>query len=163
MPIYTSEYIKKVMDFYTVSIANDGDRWLVDGMDNLKTLRINSVDATIDFTKSKTVLSKRTINNQTYISMDDAKKHKFVILNSANDKNEAYLISSNAKIEKYIRGVKSKSFYFNGYTDLKLSFNLPDGCSITSTPKISSTKRRSNKTFVYFKNTKKAVVNVQCR
>jgi hypothetical protein len=39
MPVYASDYIRKVLDFRAFSIARDGDAWVVRGAGDLRTVR----------------------------------------------------------------------------------------------------------------------------
>ncbi|OCS46421.1 bifunctional glycoside hydrolase 114/ polysaccharide deacetylase family protein [Ralstonia pickettii] len=39
MPVYASDYIRKVLDFRTMAIARDGDAWVVRGTGDLRTVR----------------------------------------------------------------------------------------------------------------------------
>ena len=39
-PVFASEYIRKVQDFYTMAIARDGDGWRIRGDGRLRTLRL---------------------------------------------------------------------------------------------------------------------------
>jgi len=39
MPVYASDYIRKVLDFRTLAVARDGDAWVVRGNGDLRTVR----------------------------------------------------------------------------------------------------------------------------
>ena len=39
MPVYASDYIRKVLDFRSVAVARDGDAWVVRGAGDLRTVR----------------------------------------------------------------------------------------------------------------------------
>ena len=164
LPIFTSEYIPKAMDYFTVSIANENDYWLYAGMKNLKTLRIEKKDALIDFENSKTSLGIRHFEDHTYIALDEKIKHLVKINQNENSHTEnSYLISSNAKVTQYINTLHNKSFTFDGHVDLKLNFYLEKGCRIDSKPLASKVIKSKKNITIEYKDTKKAIVNVLCR
>ena len=163
MPIFTSEYIPKVMDYYTASMANDGDEWLVEGMKDLKTLRIEKENASIDLNSSKSTLGIKHFENHTYLSLNNETQHFIKMTETETYKDETYLISSNAKVAQYKYGISSKQYIFDGYVDLKVNLNIAKGCKIESTPKATKTTKENSSIELYYKNHKKAVVNVLCR
>ncbi len=164
MPIYTSEYIPKVMDYYTVSMAQEDDTWLIDGMVDLKTIRIEKENAGVDFKDSKGVLGIKHFETHTYLHLDNSKKHTVSTKNTKGYKDRAYLVSANAKLVESMIGIKNQRYTFDGHVDLKLEFNVPDGCHLTSSPKASQNIKNEDKTIsLFYKNSKKAVVNVLCK
>lgn len=163
MPIFTSEYILKVMDFYTVSMARDNGTWLFDGMKELKTIRIEEKNAAVDLDKSSSTLGLKHFENHTYISLDEGVKHTLKIDKSANYKKRSYLVSSNAKAVEHTHGSKNQTIRFEGHVDLKLTFHLPKECTLDVTPKSYKTIVNGENVSLEFKNSKKAVVNALCR
>ena len=164
MPIYTSEYIPKVMDYYTASIAQEDNRWLVSGMNDLKTLRIEKERAGVDLKESNGVLGVKHFETHTYLHLDNSEKHIVSTKDTKSYKKRAYLVSANAKVVDSQIQEKKQRYSFDGYVDLKLEFNVPKGCSVNSTPKATETlKGEESKISLYFKNSKKAVVNVSCK
>ena len=163
MPIFTSEYIPKAMDYFTVSMAQDGNNWLVEGMVDLKTIRIEKEGASVDFKKSKSTLGIKHFENHTYISLDNSTKHFLKTSEDSTYKNRSYLISSNAKIDDYKNGIKNQRFTFNGHVDLKLNFHLAKGCKLSSVPKPSKVVEDSKSLYLNYLGKKKAVVDVSCR
>jgi hypothetical protein len=161
MPIYTSEYIPKVMDFYTASMANEDSLWLVDGMRDLKTLRVEKKNAMINLKESKSSLGIKHFENHTYISLDSNTKH-FIDTKEVTTQ-EAYLISSNAKIDEFRHGITNKRYKFKGHVDLKLNFKLPKGCRVDSKPKASEIINTQDSTFLYYTDVKEATLNVSCK
>jgi hypothetical protein len=163
MPIFTSEYIPKVMDYYTVSMANEGDEWLVEGMRDLKTLRIEESNASVDFQNSPSVLGIKHFENHTYISLDNSTKHLLREDKKRDSKESTYLISSNAKLTKYVNEKDKKSMQFEGHVDLKLNFHLSKGCNVIATPKATKESLTQESLVLEFADIKKAKVDVVCR
>ena len=162
MPIFTSEYIPKVMDFYTLSMANEKESWLFDGMQNLKTLRIENPLKSIDMSASRTLLGMRDFQNHRYFTFAKGSAHRLK-MSDVNSTQESYLIASNAKVSQYIKGVKNKSYLFDGYVPLKLEFYLQKGCRLESNPKSSLRKKIGMQLSLGYQKVKKAQINVICK
>ncbi|MEA3227901.1 MAG: endo alpha-1,4 polygalactosaminidase [Campylobacterota bacterium] len=164
MPIFTSEYILRVMDFYIVSFAQDGDDWLLDGMKDLNTIRIEERGASIDFSRSQSALGIKHFENHTYISFDSSKKHYFTTKRDSRYKKSSYLISSNAKVIDYDNfSAKKRRFSFKGHVDLELDFHLADGCKIYSKPRAKKVLKTKESTKLFYKGKKSAVIDIKCR
>jgi hypothetical protein len=162
MPIFTSEYIPKVMDFYSVSMANEQNEWLVDGMKNLTTLRIEKSNAGVNLQKSLSVLGVKHFQEHTYISLDDkTMNHTLSVANKMQD-NSAYLISANARVKTYSTNTTKKEFEFHGYTPLKMEFYIPDRCSMESYPKWSKVNSKDAYRSLEFLKAKRARVVIDC-
>ena len=161
MPIFTSEYIPKVMDVYDVSMANEENRWLITGFKDLKTVRIEKKDAGVDVDRSK-VLGIKHFLNHTYISLAD-KDSYILYLDNEKYKDQNYLISSNAKVTKYKQSNKSKTFYFDGYVALNIEFHIVDGCQVFAYPKYFKYKKDKNIVTLDYKKSKKAKIEIKCK
>ncbi|SFV53539.1 Extracellular Matrix protein PelA [hydrothermal vent metagenome] len=160
MPVYTSAYIPKVMDYYDVSMAREGNVWLIDGMRDLRTLRIEKKNALINLQNSKTVLGVKHFENHTYISLDQHQRH-IIDTTPLSDKKEAYLISANGRLLGYKNNGKKKEYSFKGEVDLKLSFYLPKNCIMRSNPRMFKQKHQKEDITLLYK-TKKANVRIMC-
>jgi len=163
MPIFTSEYIPKVMDYYTVSMANEGDEWLVEGMKDLKTLRIEETNASVDFLKSPSVLGIKHFENHTYISLDNSTKHLLREDKKREAKDTTYLISSNAKLTNYLYEKNLKSMQFDGHVDLKLNFHISKECKLTSSPEATKETLTQESILLEYEGVKSAKIEVDCR
>jgi len=162
MPIFTSEYIPKVMDFYIVSLANEGDEWLVEGMRDLKTLRIEKKEASVDFEYSKSTAGLKHFENHTYLSLGNSQKHFIKVDKSKSYKKGSYLVASNAKITEHKSESKSQSISFDGHVDLRLSFRMQENCKLNSKPQASQIRKDKEITFLEYKGVKKADINIVC-
>jgi hypothetical protein len=151
------------MDFYDVSMANDKDEWLVYGMRDLKTLRVEQKGVGVDLKASASILGVKHFQNHTYISLDNHKEHLVKLSDDKSYKNIPFLISANAKLIEFKNGIKNKRFTFDGHVDLKLNFNIPQGCKITSIPKAKRKVSRGSNVLLKYFGVRKAVVDVYCR
>jgi hypothetical protein len=162
MPIFTSAYIPKAMDYFTVSLANEGEKWLINGMDDLKTLRLEKKDAEINLGNSKTALGIKHFENHTYISLDNSTKHIVDLSKEDKSSKKAYLISANAKIVEFQKGISNQKYTFDGEVDLKLNFHLEDGCQVISLPKPFKREKRRDGVMLQYKNQKRATIDIKC-
>ncbi|WP_345991077.1 endo alpha-1,4 polygalactosaminidase [Sulfurimonas sp. HSL-1716] len=156
-PIFTSQYILKAMDYYTASIANEGNEWLFAGMKHLHTLRLEKRGYTADLKNSKGVLGFKHFEDHTYYHLDDSNTQMLDV--STKKQDLPYLIDANAKMVKNKKG----QLLFKGYMDLKLHFNVPKKCKITSIPVETSRKIHNEEVYLTYKNTKEATIDVSCR
>lgn len=163
MPIFTSEYILKARDYYTVSMANEKNDWLVAGMKDLKTLRIEEEDAGVDFENSKSTLGLKHFENHTYLSLDNSLKHFIQVDKDKSYKNRTYLVASNAKMIEHTYGLKNQTMAFEGHVDLKLHFHLTKECKLDVTPENYKKIVDGENVILEFKDTKKAIVDASCR
>jgi len=160
-PLFTSEYIPKAMDYFTVSMANEQDEWFISGMKDLKTLRFENLDKSVDMDKSKSVYGFKKFENHTYVSFNESQEHHFSLIKKKPE--VTYLIASNAEVQTYNRGDSHIRYKFKGYTNLKLEFNLAQKCEITSIPKASKEIHEAQNIHLEYTDSKEATVNVICR
>ncbi|MDF1878385.1 endo alpha-1,4 polygalactosaminidase [Sulfurimonas sp. SAG-AH-194-C20] len=161
MPIYTSEYIPKVMDYYDVSIANEGKKWLLSGLNDLKTLRVTNDMLDINLEESPHVLGVKKEQEITYISLG-ARSRYLLNLNQTNLNSQSYIISSNAKIDKVVIDKHSTIYNFKAYVGLKVDFHLSSTCSLSSEPTFMTKEEDANHILLIFGETKEASVTVIC-
>jgi hypothetical protein len=161
MPIFTSEYIPKVMDFYTVSMANEGSSWLVEGMRDLKTLRIEQEDAGADLKNSPTLLGVKHFQTHTYLSLDTNTQHR-VDVTDTMQRDTPYLISANAKVREYKHSELQKEFHFKGNVPLKLEFYLPKECHFILSPQEENSSDMEGRYSVAFSKTREATLLLEC-
>jgi len=162
MPIYTSEYIPKVMDYYTASIAEGEEGWLVDGMVDLKTIRVEREGYGVDFNHSKSIIGIKHFENHSYLSLDTQTKHIFELSVDGSYKKTPYLISSNAKLTSFKTETSSKTMAFKGHIALKLSFNFPKECKLISTPKESKRTLKDEILDLEYTTIRAAKVEILC-
>ncbi|MGC9350751.1 MAG: hypothetical protein ACP5D3_02070, partial [Sulfurovum sp.] len=162
MPIFTSEYIPKVMDYFTVSIAKEGNTYLYEGMKDLKTLRVEQKGAGVELKNSQTTLGVKHFEDHSYIALDYHRRH---ILTPAEtqQKDEPYLIRANGKIKEYTNTNSSKHYIFSSHLPLELSFFIPKQCKLSTDPRGEVTIGDDGAVELYFQFSKKVTVDVRCR
>ena len=163
MPIFTSEYIPKVMDFYEVSMANEGDEWLFCGLDKLNTLRIEKKDAYADINASSSLVGIKHFENHTYLSLYNNSK-KNIYINTTDKKQDTnYMISANGKLVDRYKNEYVETMKFNSYVDLRLNFHIKSGCSLESVPKETKRYTEDESLFLDYNGTKEATVIISCQ
>lgn len=162
MPIFTSSYIPKVMDYYTVSMANEDNNWLISGMKDLKTVRLETKKQHINYDSSATTVGEKIINNRTYVALDPHQNHFISLIKKQQNSN--YLVSANAKLVQTIHGNKTMRYIFAGEVPLKLTYHLKKGCKLQTIPQAKVIKKSKDSYILQFLNKKhKGIVDVQCR
>jgi len=160
-PLFTTEYIPKVMDYFIVSMANEQDKWLISGMRDLKTVRFENLNKNVDIEKAKSVYGFNKFETHTYVSFNGQADHYFEL--SEKTPEVTYLVSSNAEVQTFNRGKSNIQYKFKGYTNLKLDFYLPKKCSLTSLPEASKKISQKRNIHLEYTRSKEATVNVICR
>lgn len=160
-PLYTSQYIKKAMDYYSVSIAKEKNDWLFAGMQNLRTLRKENGNASADLTSSQGIVGMKHFENHTYFHCDNSDTH--ILHMTKKSYTKPYLIDANGKLEKSEIFAKKATFAFKGEVGLKLKLFVPQQCRLESTPKVRIQRFKNNVVSLDYKNKKEALVHVICR
>ncbi|MEA1918890.1 MAG: hypothetical protein U9N52_03535 [Campylobacterota bacterium] len=132
MPVYTSYYIPKVLDFYTMALANDNDSWLIKGSGNLKTLRLSG-HKDIDFQASEGIVGVKKHENERYIHLDAHSSQLLVLSDSTKDQN--YLIDANVALDHVLRQDKRIELVFKGEVPAEIRYHLAKECQLDTQPK----------------------------
>jgi len=158
MPVYTSEYIPKVLEFYNVSIAKEGNKWLFAGMDHLRTLRLDREFPMLDFVKSKGVIGMNKEKERRYVSLF-GKKKKILVFSDVPSSSEYYLVTSNAQLEHLENGY----YTFKGHVPLKMAWYLAEECTLESIPEAPKRVIKENITYLEYQKQREATIHVNCR
>lgn len=160
MPIYTSEYIPKVMDFYEIALAKDSkERWLVSGTESLHTLRI-SEKYSVDINKSTGVAGMKKYKTSRYIHLDSNSTHIIALNKGSLEQN--YLVDANSKLLSYSKDSNQTTLHFVGEVPIEIRYHLQKGCQLEATPK--ATHRSSDKNIIelQYEEVKDVNVTVSC-
>ncbi len=161
-PMFTSLYIPKVMDYYTVSMAQDKNKYFVAGMHNLKTLRFDTSSLFVDMNSSTNLLGFKREVHKTYIHLGKQNEAIIQFTQKAHNYN-GYLISTNATVLK-------SDFYKNGfrmelqsYLPIELELNIAKNCTLRATQGERSLTQEDDTISLKYKNKKRVQFNVICK
>jgi hypothetical protein len=163
MPIFTSEYIPKAMDYYTVSLAQDKDAFLVAGMKHLKTLRIENKDASVDLKDSTDVAGYNHFENHTYIHLAQNTQAKVALEDKEESQMLPYLVSANGEIVNFKRTKKSMHLELQSHVPMKLQLFIPKGCKYTLTQGYKIKSKKDGIISLEYKNKTKVVADAICK
>ncbi|MBE0497754.1 MAG: endo alpha-1,4 polygalactosaminidase [Campylobacterales bacterium] len=161
MPIFTSEYIPKVMEFYDVSMRQDENSWHFEGMKALKTLRLDGSLPAVSFKDSKAVLGQKVKDEVRYIHLNTAVDSIDLVLNEEAEADENYIIDTNAEVLQVKESPEQIEFRLSGHVNIVLNYRLKEGCQLTSQPKATRTQIKGNELSLKF-YAKEADVIVTC-
>ncbi|MEA3523479.1 MAG: hypothetical protein U9R50_10970, partial [Campylobacterota bacterium] len=159
MPIYTSKYIPKVMDFYEVSLANEKDTWLIRGSKNLKTVRIEK-DQGVDFGASHGIVGMKTHESGRYIHLNQDEKQILVL--SQERKNQNYLIDANVALVHANRYKKSIDLLFQGEVAAEIRYHVAKGCELNAMPIAEEQSKKDGVVLLKYTSNKDVHVIVTC-
>jgi len=132
MPIYTSAYIPKVMDFYDIALAHEDDTWLIKGSNDLKTLRVPKL-VSVNFKASKGVVGIKKHESIQYVHLDENNKQLLVLNDKETDQN--YLIDANVALKDTARQDKRIELVFKGEVPAEIRYHLAKNCKLDTQPK----------------------------
>ncbi len=142
-PVFTTDYVRKVLDWRDYAVARDGDdRWLVRGNGELRELRY-PVAATPDLSTARNVAGYTAAPDGTYIHVTGSSASFSLAPTAGHDAStQPYVKSASAYIRKFVRGPHSLSFEVGGYYQPTLDLANAQACRVTLDGKAIS--RRAN-------------------
>ena len=125
--LYSSQYIKKVKDFYATSIAKIDGGYEVRNSTYLRTLRIDK-KIYINMHKSKGVAGFMHHKKSTYITLDQQKEHDVIL--SHQKPTLPYLKDANGWVERVDHQANRHTFALKSNMPLEANFYLPSNCNV---------------------------------
>ena len=160
-PMFTSEYIPKAMDYYTLSMAQEGDRFLFAGLYDLKTVRIEKKDATINLKKSLNIAGYKHFQNHTYLHIGT--DTKAFIDTHPTEVKQPYLVSANGKITELMQDAKHFHIKLNAHVPLKLELFMPKECRYKLSPGYKKELEQENIISFSYKSRTEVVIDAICK
>ncbi len=160
MPIYTSEYIPKVLEFYDLSMYKTERGWGFKGMKELKTLRLDTSDIKVSYHDSQSLMGEKNEGEKTYLHLNTEVDD--MSLEFGPEEDGMYLIDTNAEVLSYRRADKEISFRLKAHLDIVLNYHLKEGCTLESAAKVSE-KRQSGANILMKFDAKEADVLIRCQ
>ncbi len=160
-PIFTSEYIPKAMDYYTISMAQENDAFLLSGLQNLKTVRIEQKNATVNLENSPNIAGYKHFENHTYLHIGTASKA--IIKMHDSHVKLPFLVSANGKITELQRDAKKLHIKLTSHVPLKLELFMPKECHYRLSPGYKKELKQENIISFSYKNKIEVVVDAICK
>jgi hypothetical protein len=162
-PIFTSEYIPKAMDYYTISMAAENGRTLMTGFKDLKTVRIENKDAAANLKNSKNIAGYSHFENHTYIHAGTQTTLLLEENSAAQNPTLAYLVSANGKITKFKRTDKELHISLASHLPVKLQLFIPKECRYKLTSGYKKTVQKSGTVSFSYKHLTKVNIDAICK
>jgi hypothetical protein len=151
------------MDYYTISMAEENGGTLMTGFKDLKTVRIEKKDATVNLQSSQNIAGYSHFENHTYVHvatqtkllLQEGKPHKKVQL--------PYLISANGKITKFKKTAKELHLSIESHTPVKLQLFIPKECRYKLTSGYRKTVQKGNIISFDYKHHTKVNIDAICK
>ncbi len=137
IPLFTSDYIAIVHDFYRTAILRSGAGWLIRNRGDLRTLRLPESLGYPDMLRSRGIVGYRQEKGFCYIHLDGRKK--VLLKTRPRPGNYPHLIESNGRVTAFERDAGSYRLKLKAHQPLVARLALPDGWRVESVS--SGTKR----------------------
>ena len=144
-PVFASDYVRKVLDFNDMVIAREGDRWLVRGGGELRTLRLPAALPLPDLTSSDGVAGYMESEPGRYLHLT-AKQASWY---GAAEPQAPYLQQANARLTAFTRSPDGFQFSLQGHDALSFTLANVKGCRLEQGGQPLSPVRRSGGTYHY--------------
>ncbi len=161
-PIYTSKYIPKVMDYFTVSMARYKNTFLLSGMKDIKTVRIETKNEGLDFQSSQNILGYNHFENHTYYHIGN-KAIALLKPSKQTKPQRVYLVSTNAKPKINQWSPKKIDVDFKGYVPLKVELYIPKNCRLQTNPRGKLKHITPSKVEIKYRKITQAHIDVSCK
>ncbi|MBP9217121.1 MAG: hypothetical protein KBF23_08130, partial [Agitococcus sp.] len=135
--IYSSEYIKKVLDFNDFVVARTPQGYRFRGNDDLHTIRLANAPY-IDFAQSNLVAGFNQHNKQNYVHLTQSNSE---IVLQQNTTTMPYIESSNAFIKNFKHQGNDLFFDLTGYQAIQLTLANAAQCQLKQGKKVLNTRK----------------------
>lgn len=129
MPIYASDYIRKVLDFENMAVARDGNTWVIRSNGNLRTVRwAGQGQPQLTGSKGVAGFSAANAGQGSYIHLDGGNA-RFAMGNAAPA--VPYVAEANGAIRNLVRSGSGMQFDFRGDYKPFVRFSGAQQCRVT--------------------------------
>lgn len=127
-PVFASEYIRKVQDFYSAAVARDGEGWRIRTNSDLRTVRIPQSWGSVDLSRSSGIAGSKPLGTDAYIHMTGGSA--FLQTSTAPSRSEIALTDANARLSDWQAQADQVQFRLQGHAPLDFSLSLPPTCQV---------------------------------
>ena len=160
-PMFTSEYIPKAMDYYTVSMAKEGEKILLAGLKDLKTIRIEKKNVSIDLNNSRNIAGYKHFEQHTYLHVGT--DSKAIIDMHPKKPEQPYLVSANGKIIEFRQDAKHLHLKLHAHVPVKMELFIPQECRYTLSKGYTKEQEKGNILSLNYKTKTEVVVDAICK
>ncbi|WDD92532.1 bifunctional glycoside hydrolase 114/ polysaccharide deacetylase family protein [Burkholderia sp. FERM BP-3421] len=139
MPLFASDYARKVLDSLDMSVARDGDAWVVRGGGALRTVRLPAGKAP-DLRGATGVAGYAPGPGGTYVHLTGAAA-RFTVVDAARAPHVPYLADANGELEHFERSARGFSFDLRSTVAPRFRVADAGACRVSQRP-LSSTAYR---------------------
>lgn len=159
-PLFTSQYIPKAMDFYTVSIAEEDNDWYIAGAYDLHTVRLPASQH-VNCLESDGVLGTKRRADVRYVHLAPQRgSHRLRIADSRD--RGCMLVDTDALVSEYSREDETTRYRLQSYLPLQLRIRSDDVCRVDVVPQADSIAEQNGTTLLRYRTRKDANVTVSC-
>ena len=159
MNIFISDYIKKVIDYFQITIAKYDSSWLLYSGGELRELRSAKNFGYPDLTNSDNVIGFNEYNDELYIHLGP---NRLTVLRYQNDKPvQPYLVDANARVIAFSRDKNATVIKFQGYMPLQFTLANVGSCKVSTQNKFNI-NQNSDKTVSYSSDKGNDEVHINC-
>lgn len=135
-PVFASEYIRKVHDFYAMALARDGEGWRIRGRGDLRTVRIPQSWGAVDLAHSEGIAGSKTADANTYVHLTGSS----ALLRTAADAQSTpiALSEANARLTEWNAQPDQVQFRLEGHAPLDFSLVLPRTCQVRINDRVAT-------------------------
>ena len=160
-PIFPSDYVKKVLDFDTATIARDGEYWIYRGNGSLRTLRIPGGQGKPDPASAQGVAGFVSANDSTYIHLVGGNA-RFRLDHEPSP--QMMLHDANARIKDWRAHDGSAHFTLQGHVPVEFSLMHAQACTLTADGRPLQPSRKQSSGILQFRlDHDSATIDAHCR
>ena len=158
-PVYSSEYIQKVLDFNDFVIAKTAQGYRFRGNEQLRTVRFG-LEQDIDFAQSPAVAGFNQHNQQQYVHL--TRNNSDIVLHN-NPSTLPYIESSNALIKNFQRQGNDLLFDLSGYQAIKLTLAKAAHCQLKQGKKLLTPRKQGHRLLLEDSAHELTALRLSCR
>ncbi len=141
-PVYTSDFVTKVMDFYDFAIARDGDGWRFNGNGHLRTVRMPASLGQADVAASRNLAGWNPGIDGNYLHLGGSSA--WVRTSSSTPAPVPYLFDANARLEQWQQGSDKTELALKGHVPLRFSLANTQSCQVRANQRPLRAKRNAS-------------------
>jgi hypothetical protein len=141
-PVFVSEYVAKVLDFFDYAVAREGHTWILRGRGDLRTVRLDD-GAVPDLTASRGVAGFARKGEVTYVHLTGAEA-RLVVGPPGAPAGLPFLREANARLAKFERRENGLHLVLRGHTRLNAVLAAAAACGVDMPGRVRSRRQKDD-------------------